>query len=138
GLVLLKPVTVDATTAGTFSTGSTPTRGQVPAGTAVDSYVLHVDPVGSPARSATRHYDVTVTFDGRILGIQLLRRTLAAADPTVGAPGTAYASGSYVRGLEVRDSVTSDNLHTVSLKAGVHRMDEVRVLTTAVTPPPVE
>jgi hypothetical protein len=114
------------------------------AGTAVDSYFLHSDPV-----SLVASFFGTVTFDREILGVILLPARLDASDAILGAPGTAYPTGELARGAEESstelDAITLSadrRTLTVALRT-LGRADQIRVVTasslvvpTAPTPEP--
>ena len=69
----------------------------IPAGTVVDSYLLHYDPIGSTNSYA---YDQTFAFSGKILGIICKTSTLHNTDAIIGASGTSYPSSQGARGYE--------------------------------------
>lgn len=69
----------------------------IPAGTFVDSYLLHYDPVGSTNSYA---YEQSFAFSGKILGIIYSTSGLHSSDTIVGAAGTSYPSSQNARGYE--------------------------------------
>jgi len=70
--------------------------GSVDAGTRVNCYFLHYDPVGSgPGQVSGR-----MNFNGDILGIICLDAELNASDPILGNPDTIYPTGKASRGFE--------------------------------------
>jgi hypothetical protein len=121
------------------------TPATIPAGTVVDSFFLHFDPVGStfpPIVTA----DCSVTFDCPIIGVAAFStyQSVVPADLDnsngLGAAGTTYP-GLGVEpfwGLEERDIVTisSDSLTlTVHLESSLFT-DNIRVITECPPPPP--
>ena len=69
----------------------------IPAGTFIDSYLLHYDPVGSTNSYA---YDQSFAFSGKILGVIYTTSGLHSSDSIVGAPGTSYPGTQNARGYE--------------------------------------
>ena len=107
--------------------------GTIASGTAVDSYLLHMDGTGSGAFSLGG----TITFSTPILGLIFSDGLLNSSDSVVGVAGvTYYTAGS--RGLELPGdlwSVTGSSL-TFNGDWDVSTvMDEVRIIT-AVAPVP--
>jgi hypothetical protein len=137
GLLLSSGLTVDITTPGTYHVpnGGVPlTPGTIPAGTLVSSHFVHADPVGNPDPvTGTKLYNGTITFDGTIIGIIVYDATLDSSDGVVGAPGTVYPStppADNSRGLEQNDIVFYNDMHTIGLHLALHRLDQVRIITT--------
>jgi hypothetical protein len=134
-LTLSQDVSVDITTAGTYQSKSSLTPGTISAGTEVDSYFLHSNPVHQP-----QVYVGSITFSSPILGVIVLSAGLDKTDSLLGAPGTEYPTGNVGRGLELsptEDYVTlSSDLKTLSVHFTTHDdIDEVRILTAAVPEP---
>jgi hypothetical protein len=105
--------------------------GPILAGTLVDSHGIVFDPANSAST------DMTVTFSGRILGVQILTASLVATDALFGSPGTTYNSPS-ARGLETNELGTvsfAGNVLTVSRWTASTPGDNIRVLTAAVPEP---
>ena len=95
--VLESDLQTDLSTPGYTQTFSTGGGDLIPAGTEVDSYLLHFDPVGS---TNTESLDKTFAFSGRILGVICTTIGLATSDPIVGEPTTAYPTNQNARGYE--------------------------------------
>lgn len=102
--------------------------GPVPAGTTVDSFFFHFDPLTeAPAQNSSG----SVTFEGTILAVFIETTSLLITDAAFGAPGTTYGTGA--RGLEPPGLPTSD---TVEVNGNVlsfdfnatTSVDQVRVL----------
>src|SRR6185503_7971768 len=74
---------IDAHVAMTYD-GTLPAGAIVPAGTRVNVYFLHFDPVGG----ALTNKIATLTFPEEIIGLILKRDTLFATDPLVGLTST--------------------------------------------------
>lgn len=142
GVTLAAPLVVDITAPGDYAVAGDLTPGTIPAGTRVDSHLLHADPVGSPDPLEPVLVSGAVTFDTEILGVIVLN---TMADPHlnasdgVGAAATDYPDDLGVRGLEFSagaggDLVSLDDDHTLFVDLAMHRYDQVRVITAA---PPV-
>jgi hypothetical protein len=133
-LVLPMSVSVDMTKIGTSDSGNnySPSPGTIAAGTRVDTYLIHSDPVGS----GTQNYVASVTFDTPILGIIDRIEGLASTDSLLGNPGTTYPGNSTDRGLEAPDSLVwvSNNGLTLNFTTGAF-VDEARVIVAAVPEP---
>jgi len=102
----------------------------IPAGTRVDSYLLHFDP-SAPPRTRTGE----VEFDRPILGIIARGSQLTASDAVLGLAGVAYPGHDRRRGLDDGDHPRQDvvNLAGAPRRLGVHcaegdGVDQVRVL----------
>jgi hypothetical protein len=106
--------------------------GHLAAGTVVDSYLLHVDPVDTHSVSL----EGSITFDRDILGLAVFSKRLRRTDSLLGAPGTNYGGGTTPqRGMEFGgDRIwLSEDRRTVSIKMNVANWrDELRVVTTAI------
>ena len=106
----------------------------IPAGTVVDSYFLHADPVDS---APVAEYSGSVTFDSQVIGLIVQRVSHTTSDSLLGAPGTAYGQ-SVNRELELRptssvaDEITlSQDRRTLTwLFKTTSQADDVRVVTT--------
>jgi hypothetical protein len=94
-----------------------PTRGgTIPAGTCIDSHLIHADPTGT-GRTV---YDGQVRFASMILGVIVSQPRLIASDADPGlAPTTTYEPAP-TRGLEFGPM---GQLDTVSIEAGATRLD---------------
>ena len=107
---------------------------QIPAGTAVSSYLIHYDPdilLNKAPRGA-------VTFDGHILAVITTAEQLFSTDIRFGLPGLEYGN-SNVRELELdEDEVRiSDDRKTASFYfglTGTEPIDHARVLVTSGAP----
>ncbi len=77
---------------------------QIPAGTAVDSYYVHFDPVG--VASGDINTVGSVSFDQDILGVIYGRYTMLSNSDFLGAPGTLYPTGFDERALTGEDTIT--------------------------------
>lgn len=109
-----------------------PSPTTIRAGTAVDSYFLHSDPI-----SLVANFFGTVTFDRAILGVILLAPRLNESDAILGAPGTAYPTGELARGVEESsaelDAITLSGDRrtlTVALRT-LGRADQIRIVTAS-------
>ena len=144
GVRLERDTAVDLAGDRVWSKGSVPGQHTVAAGSRVDVYLLHLDPM----RKQSIRGDYTVRFDRPILGVIAHQDTLVATDAALGAPGTTYpvitdrhttvlnVSIEPQRGLDIamsdRAAITDDAavLHVKSNAASVS--DQVRVLVRAI------
>lgn len=88
--VLPQAVSVDITVPGTSpnSTSSNLSPGTIPAGTVVDSYFLHFDPVGKPKNPV--ELTGSIKLDEPIIGIIAEDDTLTSSNSVLGIQGDAY------------------------------------------------
>lgn len=107
----------------------------VPAGTAVNSFLIHFDknPSLGPAIAERRF---TITFPGEVLGILQSVNELTETDPLLGVAETEYP----IQGNTMRSSVDPENLptyddfqvsadgRTLTVNLRVAGMDQVRVI----------
>ncbi|HEY3240645.1 MAG TPA: hypothetical protein VGL92_13830, partial [Acidimicrobiia bacterium] len=123
GVTLAAPLAVDITVPGDYAAVDDLTPGTIPAGTRVNSHLLHADPVGSPDPLEPVLVAGAVTFDTKILGVIILN---TIADPNLnnsdglGAAATDYPDDLGVRGLEFSagaggDFVSLDDDQTLSV-----------------------
>jgi len=138
-LTLPSDVSVDITQAGTYNDAGDLTPGTITAGTVVNSYLIHVDPVGTASSLFT--YEGSITFSNRILGVIVNAQSLNDSDSVLGIDTTTYwQSGSYwsYRGLEwtpqdeVQISISLDGM-TMHLAAS-NVLDNVRVVEMVPVP----
>jgi len=143
GVLLKRDTAVDLAGDRVWSKGSVPGKHTVEAGSRVDVYLLHLDPM----RKQNVRGDYTVRFDRPILGVIAHQDTLVATDESLGAPGTTHPviTGRHAtifnvsietqRGLDIAMSdsaaITDGGsvLHVKSNAASVS--DQVRVLVRA-------
>ena len=133
-LALPSTLSVDADAPGTITVASG--GGSIPAGTLVDSYLLHFDP-----KTGGKHTQITATlsFSGRVLGVMVKTNTLNATDSLVGAPGTVYPNLSNTsaydlqwRGFEPNDDsivLAPDGLTMDLDYATKNGAEQVRIIT---------
>jgi len=95
GFTLPTDISVDANSPGTYSGRGS--GGSIPAGTVVDVFYLHFDPVG---RQRAEIYNGVIRFGGTILGIIYTRGNLDATDGTLGKPEVQYPTGQGARNFE--------------------------------------
>ena len=135
---LASDVRVDNTATGTFASNNALVSGTIAAGTSVDSYFFHSEPV-----NPSQFYTGSVTFTTAILGVIVLSTSLDASDAQLGVPGTTYPTGLIARGLELiptGDSFTiSADRKTLTFALNTRIVvDELRVLTApSAVPEPV-
>ncbi len=137
--VLPVAVNTNITAPGTYFVGAALTPGPVPAGTVINSYFVHFDPVGSAA--INRRAVGSVTFPQEILGLVVLDATIEASDATLGAADTLYSNElSHGVDLTLAGSVDRMTLSadrrtiTLDLTAST-QTDHFRVITVG-TPAP--
>ena len=117
----------------------------IPAGTAVNSHLLHFDlPPGVEGATLSG----SVSFDNPIVGLIVLDGDLDGSDAALGAPGTVYPIPGIVhRGLELDPAepgvdtlvVGSTTLDVVDVQlTAIELFDHVRILTAPVTEPVVK
>ena len=126
-VTLSSSVLVDAVNPGTYTVFPNGTV-RVPAGTVVDTTLIHSDPTAS---GSTSRRTGSVTFADDVLGVIASTARLAATD-AIGASGTTYAGTTYQRGLEKSEDkfTISTDRRTVSIDVRTPTvMDEIRVLT---------
>jgi hypothetical protein len=99
-------------------------RPTIPAGTAVNSYLLHADPFGQPKPGL--RLSASITFDSDVLGVAATDASLSAEDAVVGVAGSTYPTGTGDRGLEL-----APRIDFVRLVDG--RTVEISVITSTVT-----
>ncbi len=137
GVTLASSLTVQISTPGTYGlggvAGTTPTS--VPAGTVVDSHMIHNDnrTGGATFRSGT------ITFPTDIVGLLINATSLNSSD-LLGAPGTVYPVGNNNRGIEFQvtsgDIVVLPDMRTVRVDLNTTTsVDQIRVLTRHNSPP---
>ena len=127
-VALPSALTLNISTPGTYTGGSSLSPVTIPAGTLVSSQFVHSNPVHPP-----QHFNATVVTDRDILGIAIKQPRLDASD-FLGAPGTSYPTGLAPRGLELQtqgDSITLGADHrTVTLNVTTQRhLDQIRIIT---------
>jgi hypothetical protein len=124
---------VDITPNGSFpveyhGNSTTLSPSTIAAGTAVDSYFLYSNPVGSPNKLVV--YNATITFSTPILGVIFKSATLMATDATAGAPGTSYQLTSSSGFEDPGDTVQLLAPNTVHIAAVTSDdIDAARIIT---------
>lgn len=132
-------LSVDATLAKLYVATTDLDPATIPAGTVVNSYLVHFDRVGQPGAFLFR--SGSVTLDQPVLGLISTRTNLLASDAILGIPTTTYAVGSN-RGVELTDQDSfqlSSDLHTVSFTLGTSvGEDQLRIVTAVPEPSTAE
>ncbi len=138
GVTLASPVLTDIQTPGTYDQLGDLTVTAIPAGTVVDSHLVHSDRPGSSPGTGTILRTFSITFPTDIVGVIARPGRLNDSD-VLGAPGTLYGGSS--RGLSFGTDAGADVVilpdqrtvqgvwHTTS------GTDEMRVLTAHNAPP---
>jgi hypothetical protein len=122
------PLAVNISAPGIYDEPADLTPGTIPAGTVIDSHLIHYDII---FEGAAINATGSATFDGRILGVILGDADVDASD-FLGAPGTAYPpAGVQFRGAELDENdlieVGCDTIR-VELES-FQVLDHVRVIT---------
>ncbi len=147
-VVLGTNLNVDASSSsipGNYYTGDPIPGGVVPAGTHIDSFLIHFDIAGVPQFPVTAEFRVNT--DGPIVGVIYSDALLDASDNILGSISTTYPSGLYDRGTSAAADEGDDHLFIgfpadgplnsyemivqMELQGSV---DEVRVLTLVPEP----
>ena len=111
----------------------------IPANTLVNSYFVHLDPVGASPNS-TVGLEGSVTFSGeKIIGVMVRAANLSRSDYLLGAIATEYPRADDLRGLEFVDSnpwsgrdmiIVDDDLRTLYVRLEASNdIDQIRVIT---------
>jgi hypothetical protein len=133
GVSLASSVAVDITAPGSYTSAVGLTSGTVSAGTLVDSYYLHADPVGI-SQNIGQMQAGTVTFPTPVLGVIVLDPELTGSDAALGMSGTLYpASGRALElGSPTDTAILSADRRTLTLQlSNSSGTDDVRVITAA-------
>jgi len=130
--VLKEDLYVDlfVTTGGIFDSEDDLTSGTIPAGTHINSHLVHFDPIGSN----TVTLEGSITFDQKIIGVILKLDSLQNSD-FLGFADTFDNDG--LRGLEwgYDSFVISDDLKTLSMHLYTNvQLDNIRILTEVPIP----
>ena len=136
-LTLIADLSVDIAVPGTYDQESdlTGAAGTIGTGTIVNSYIVHVDPIGDP--SGLIAYEGSITFSNKILGLIVKTSSLNNTDSILGMPTTTYDAGIN-RGLEFTNQdevelwVSEDGL-TMNLKTK-EAIDEIRIVEAIPAP----
>ena len=113
----------------TYTGNSLLAPGTLAAGTAVDSYFMYSNPIGSS--QSLYPYTATLTFSTPILGVIVTTSTLSATSASLGAPGTTYQTPG---GLETRDGDTVELVAASTIHVEFHTsldVDAIRIITAA-------
>jgi sugar lactone lactonase YvrE len=133
GVTLATGVAVDITSPGNYSSSAGLTSGTISAGTLVDSYYLHADPVGI-SHNIVQLQAGGVTFPTPVLGVIVLDPEFNASDATLGVASTLYpASGrSLTLGSPTDTAILSPDGRTLTLQlSDSSATADVRVITAA-------
>jgi hypothetical protein len=136
GVILPVDLTVNFTEPGLYDEISDLTGGTIAAGTIVDTYFLHSDPIGvTPTQ-----YAGSVTFATDVLGVIVLTGRLELTDAPLGSPTTIYPASGTVpfRDMELQATEfvqLSPDRRTLRFVAGTAEFtDQVRVITASAAP----
>jgi hypothetical protein len=132
---------MDITAPGLVDAAADLTPAQLAAGTQIDSYLLHADPLGGGMPIVM--FQGSVTFDRPILGAMMTYESLTQTDSLLGSATTNYIPPEFFRGFEgpgfpiysfaVSDSLEiSDDFRTLTFAFRTEsRMDQIRIVTAA-------
>ncbi len=139
GVTLASPLRTDIQTPGTYDQTSDLTTVSVPAGTVVDSHLVHSDRPGvGTGSTGTILRNFTVTFPTDILGIIATQGKLTDSD-VLGAPGTIYGGTARALSFGVDSGsdilVLPDQRTVVATLRTTFGLDQFRVLTRHNAPP---
>lgn len=127
-LALPSSISVDISKPGYVSNSGGLSKSTIPAGTLVDVYLLHYDPVG-PNGAVT---NVSVTFTSPILGVIINTNGLIGTDSSLGWPETRYSHDG-ARGMELGAEIVelSDDMLTFKPNrfSVTGCMEDARILT---------
>jgi len=123
-------VKVNLSRPGRYVSASEYSTATISAGTVVDCYFLHFDPVGDGPAEASGQ----LSFGGEIIGVICLEGDLLAADPVFGIPQTQYDPGHWgARGFEGGQDIVvlSKDMQTLTLEYFYSTFpgEDVRILT---------
>ena len=132
---LTQDLSVDFTSAGTYSESTDLTGGTILAGTEVNSHFLHFDTLGTNEVVLQG----SVTFDCDILGVIVSAANLDNSDVELGAVGCVYPTGVVERSMELDLTddylVLDDDLRTIHFSGRVRdNLDQVRIVTRVPDP----
>ncbi len=126
---LTSGVSVDLSKPGKVSSASGKSGGSVPAGTKVDTYLLHFDPPGSSGTVT----NVKVAFTAEILGVILSTGGLRATDKQLGVDTCTYDTKQSARGMELGAEIVelSGDMLTFKIDRLIVTgcMEEARIIT---------
>jgi len=130
-LILPADMVVNAISPGLYDQDADLGSFTIPAGTKVDVYLLHSDPVGN----GPRDYSGSITFSNEIIGVIARGRRLRLSDPVLGAPGVLYSQSDNYRGYELDTQPTewfeiqSDRRTVIFSCRTTNVVDELRIVT---------
>jgi len=135
-VVLPEDVFVNLTSTGMVLGSGHFSNAWIPAGTTVDSYLLHFDPIGQPQADVTTWG--SLSFDNQVLGIVLTSPALDLSDAILGHPHTAYPTGVFGRsfdwGLEDVVELSHDRKTVTALMRARPGYDHIRIITAVPEP----
>ncbi len=136
-IVLGAPLAVDFTAPGTYNMLSQLVPGTIPAGTLVNSYYLHADPINHKVLFSNQF--MSFSSDELIIGVMVNSPTLASGVPQVGLATTTYNgptanNGFRFNAVPVNFIQISADQHTVTFTEQLKQtaLMEFRVITTTV------
>ena len=129
-VVLAKDVAVNISTPDIYNDVAYLTPATIPAGTAVSSHLLHLDPVDTQRQALLIG---SVTFNADILGVIVLNDDMDRSTETLGAPGIVYPIGELPKlTLDPQADVVemaSDRRTLIVQLDTRDTMDQIRVIT---------
>ena len=123
---LREDLAVDRSTPGLVAAAADLEAAMIPAGTAVQAYMVHVDPT-HPTQSP---FTATITFSQEVLGVITTSAKLDGSDGFVGARGTVYPREDREAELGDDSFEIEDDRRTIRFRLGEEDgIDELRVVT---------
>lgn len=137
GLTLDSDLQIDITGTGRVDDDKTMSPGFLAAGTTVNSYFMHQDPVGPRGSLLLRG---SIRFDERIIGVIIDEHTLMDSDALLGNPNTEYPDSLMARGLDFKQplefiKISKDGMTLKYRFYTTTVMDQIRILTETSTIP---
>jgi hypothetical protein len=137
GLTLESDLHVDITISGRVDDDSMMSPGTIAAGSTVNSYFIHQDPLGPRGKLLLAG---KVRFDQQIVGVIINDQTMLDTDVMLGNSNTVYPDGLMARGLDFKQplefvKISKDGMKLKYQLYTTTVMDQIRVLTQ-LTPVP--
>ena len=140
-VTLTAPLAVDVTLPGTYTMRSQLMPTTIPAGTVVNSYYVHANPMNQSITFGTN--SIGFTTDESVIGVMLGGPTLAGGVPAVGIPETIYNTANSGNGFKLAAAGTGDTItisadqHTITFfeESKQKAITEFRIITTTVPVP---
>jgi hypothetical protein len=133
-LILAAALPVDIAGPGLYNISNPSAPGAIPAGTHIQSYFLHKDPLGTTFTFNIGTFNVP--SPQKIVGLLVTDASLDATDVLLGNPTTAYPTGLAFRSPELTFPITPDSIvwtansiTLVFVSSTAEVVDQLRILT---------